>query len=145
MIVNRSVPPAPVIPVLAYDDVAEATDWLCNAFGFTERLRIGAHRVQLVFGDGAVVVTAIDRRRRSRLLGRHRDRPRRPALGGEPQRKLDGRLDCAKSGVARTSVPPDLLGAVGREQIESDGTHGGDGRELDEPFGVRVWKARHPR
>lgn len=40
---NRSVPAATVIPVLAYPDVVEATDWLCNAFGFTVRLRIGDH------------------------------------------------------------------------------------------------------
>ncbi len=32
MIANRSVPAAPIIPVLAYEDVAEAIDWLCNAF-----------------------------------------------------------------------------------------------------------------
>lgn len=48
---------ATVIPVLAYADVTEATDWLCNAFGFRVRLRIGDHRAQLVFGDGAVIVT----------------------------------------------------------------------------------------
>jgi uncharacterized glyoxalase superfamily protein PhnB len=48
-----------VIPVLAYPDVAEASDWLCEAFGFEVRLRIGDHRVQLVFGDGAVVVTEL--------------------------------------------------------------------------------------
>ena len=53
---NRSVPNAQVIPELAYDDVGEASDWLCDAFGFTERLRIGAHRAQLVFGGGAVIV-----------------------------------------------------------------------------------------
>ena len=58
MIVNRSVPQSAVIPVLTYDDVAEATEWLCRAFGFRERLRIGDHRAQLVFGDGAVIVTA---------------------------------------------------------------------------------------
>lgn len=57
MIANRSVPAASVIPVLAYADVAEASDWLCNAFGFSQRLRIGGHRAQLVFGDGAVIVT----------------------------------------------------------------------------------------
>jgi uncharacterized glyoxalase superfamily protein PhnB len=57
MIANRSVPPATVIPELPYDDVVEASDWLCRAFGFTERLRIGDHRAQLVFGDGAVIVT----------------------------------------------------------------------------------------
>lgn len=60
MIVNRAVPAAGVIPVLGYDDVAQASDWLCNAFGFTERLRIGDHRAQLVFGDGAVILTAPD-------------------------------------------------------------------------------------
>jgi uncharacterized glyoxalase superfamily protein PhnB len=53
---NRSVPAATVIPELAYADVVEASDWLCNAFGFEVRLRIGDHRAQLVFGNGAVIV-----------------------------------------------------------------------------------------
>jgi uncharacterized glyoxalase superfamily protein PhnB len=59
VIANRSVPPSSVVPVLAYADVAEAADWLCSAFGFRQRLRIGDHRAQLVFGDGAVIVTAL--------------------------------------------------------------------------------------
>ena len=59
MIENSSVPTASVIPELPYDDVLEASEWLCAAFGFGERLRIGSHRVQLVFGDGAVI--AIER------------------------------------------------------------------------------------
>ena len=47
-----------MIPVLHYPDVAGAAAWLCRAFGFTERLRIGNHRVQLaVAGAGAIVVT----------------------------------------------------------------------------------------
>ncbi|MEP7012424.1 MAG: VOC family protein [Acidobacteriota bacterium] len=54
---NRSCPPSTVIPELAYPDVTEAATWLCQAFGFVERLRIGNHRVQLTFGDGAIVVT----------------------------------------------------------------------------------------
>jgi uncharacterized glyoxalase superfamily protein PhnB len=58
VIVNRSVPRAAVIPVLTYEDVVQASEWLCGAFGFAERLRIGDHRVQLVFGDGAVILTA---------------------------------------------------------------------------------------
>jgi len=58
MIANRSVPSATVIPVLAYDDVEIASDWICRAFGFAERLRIGDHRAQLVFGDGAVILTS---------------------------------------------------------------------------------------
>lgn len=57
MIVNRSVPPATIIPVLSYEDVRKASEWLCDAFGFRERLRIGNHRAQLVFGDGAVILT----------------------------------------------------------------------------------------
>ncbi|HLG09598.1 MAG TPA: VOC family protein [Gaiellaceae bacterium] len=56
-IANRSVPGATVTPVLAYVDVGEAADWLCNAFGLTVRLLIGDHRAQLVYGDGAVIVT----------------------------------------------------------------------------------------
>lgn len=53
---NRSMPAATVIPVLAYDDVRQAADWLCSAFGFAERLRIGDHRAQLTFNDGAIIV-----------------------------------------------------------------------------------------
>lgn len=62
---NRSIPASTVIPVLVYPDVREATAWLCQAFGFVERLRIGEnHRAQLRFGDGAVIVAEVrgDRR-----------------------------------------------------------------------------------
>jgi uncharacterized glyoxalase superfamily protein PhnB len=57
MLTNRSMPRSTVIPELAYPNVAEAADWLCDAFGFTVRLRIADHRIQLNVGDGAVVVT----------------------------------------------------------------------------------------
>jgi uncharacterized glyoxalase superfamily protein PhnB len=56
MLSNRSIPRATVIPVLAYPDVTKAAAWLCDAFGFNVRLRIGNHRVQLNVGDGAVTV-----------------------------------------------------------------------------------------
>ena len=59
MFANRSVPQASVIPELAYRDVTEAAAWLCEAFGFAERLRIGNHRVQLLFGNGAMVATQL--------------------------------------------------------------------------------------
>jgi uncharacterized glyoxalase superfamily protein PhnB len=58
-ITNRSVPAATVIPVLAYPDVPEATAWLCDAFGLQVRLRIAGHRAQLVYGDGAVILTQL--------------------------------------------------------------------------------------
>ena len=56
MLSNRSIAHATVIPVLAYPDVNQAANWLCDAFGFSVRLRIGNHRVQLNVGDGALTV-----------------------------------------------------------------------------------------
>ena len=56
MMTNRSMPPGVIIPELPYDDVNAAADWLCQAFGFRKRLRIGNHRCQLSFGQGSVVV-----------------------------------------------------------------------------------------
>jgi uncharacterized glyoxalase superfamily protein PhnB len=52
------MPACTVIPVLAYEDLVEAIDWLCAAFGFTERWRAGSHRAQLAVGAGAVALTA---------------------------------------------------------------------------------------
>ena len=56
MLTNRSMPPGTVIPELPYADVVVAARWLCAAFGFRERLRIGTHRIQLRVGDGSMVV-----------------------------------------------------------------------------------------
>jgi uncharacterized glyoxalase superfamily protein PhnB len=53
---NLSMPSATVVPVLHYPDPVAAAAWLVRAFGFSERLRIGNHRVQLTVGSGAVVV-----------------------------------------------------------------------------------------
>jgi uncharacterized glyoxalase superfamily protein PhnB len=55
---NRSAPPGVFIPVLPYPEVAAAVKWLCETFGFEERLRIGDHRSQLVFGGASIVVGA---------------------------------------------------------------------------------------
>ncbi len=54
---NRSMPGSTVIPQLAYPDVREAAAWLCDVFGFSERIRMGDHRAQLNVGDGAIVLT----------------------------------------------------------------------------------------
>jgi uncharacterized glyoxalase superfamily protein PhnB len=58
MIHNRSIPATTVIPVLAYPDVPEAAAWLCETFGFRERLRIGDHRIQLMIDGGGAMVVA---------------------------------------------------------------------------------------
>jgi uncharacterized glyoxalase superfamily protein PhnB len=62
---NRSIPGAPVVPVLVYPDVREAVAWLEAAFGFAERVKIGEdHRSQLRAGEGAVIVADVRGERR---------------------------------------------------------------------------------
>jgi uncharacterized glyoxalase superfamily protein PhnB len=56
MLSNRSMPAVHVIPVLTYPDVNKAAEWLCAAFGFSARLRIGDHRAQLNVEEGAVIL-----------------------------------------------------------------------------------------
>jgi uncharacterized glyoxalase superfamily protein PhnB len=61
MVVNRSAPRARVVPVLVYEDVASAVDWLCKTFGFAERLRAGAPggrvaHAQLTIGEEAIMM-----------------------------------------------------------------------------------------
>jgi uncharacterized glyoxalase superfamily protein PhnB len=75
MITNRSAPEAAVVPVLIYDDVEQAVDFLCGAFGFVERLRAAgrdgrvSHAQLATAGGGAI------------MLGR-RGGPFRPPEGG---------------------------------------------------------------
>src|SRR6266545_3175245 len=58
MVVNRSAPAGTVVPVLIYDDVGKAVDWLCDAFGFKERLQAGTGHAQLTIGEGSVMLGA---------------------------------------------------------------------------------------
>ncbi len=57
---NRSVPPCPVIPVLRYPDPSAAAEWLGRAFGFTVRLRIANHRIQMRVGEGCITIAEGD-------------------------------------------------------------------------------------
>jgi uncharacterized glyoxalase superfamily protein PhnB len=60
VISNQSAPHAAVVPVLVYDDAGRAVEWLCRAFGFSERLRAERDGIvthaQLVVGDGAIML-----------------------------------------------------------------------------------------
>jgi uncharacterized glyoxalase superfamily protein PhnB len=69
---NRSAPPVSVTPVLTYPNVTEAVEWLVRVFGFEERVRIGDHRSQLSFGNGALIVA---------------DDPRQPTLPNGGRRR----------------------------------------------------------
>lgn len=53
---NRSVPPCHVIPNLYYPDPGAAAEWLGKAFGFTTRLRIANHRIQMRAGEGCFTI-----------------------------------------------------------------------------------------
>ena len=57
MITNRSMMSASVIPVVSYPDIAVAADWLETALGFSRRLIIFDHRIQMTFGGGNFVLT----------------------------------------------------------------------------------------
>jgi hypothetical protein len=60
MDVNRSAPTATIVPILIYEDVGQAIDWLCRAFGFSERLRAERGGVighaQLAVAEGAIML-----------------------------------------------------------------------------------------
>lgn len=54
---NASMPASAVIPLLPYASVTEAAAWLERVFGFSVRLSIGEHRIQMNAGGGHVVLT----------------------------------------------------------------------------------------
>jgi uncharacterized glyoxalase superfamily protein PhnB len=60
MVMNRCAPTATVVPILVYDDVGVAIEWLCRAFGFSERLRHERNGVighaQLAVAEGAIML-----------------------------------------------------------------------------------------
>jgi uncharacterized glyoxalase superfamily protein PhnB len=117
--VNRSAPAATVVPVLVYQDVGKAVDWLCGAFGFQERLRVEwggvvAH-AQLVVDDAAL------------MLGRQGGEYRAPRPGEVSQyvhvtvADVNGHFERARDFGARIVSPPG-----------------------DKPFGERQYTAEDP-
>lgn len=60
MIPNRSAPRATVVPILVYEDVEKALEFLTRAFGFRERLRAewggAVSHAQMDIGDGSIMM-----------------------------------------------------------------------------------------
>jgi uncharacterized glyoxalase superfamily protein PhnB len=58
---NRSVPADVILPHVTYENVAEALDWLTNAFGFVEHYRYGepgrVDGAQMHLGDAWIMLT----------------------------------------------------------------------------------------
>ena len=62
-IMNRSAPAATIVPVLIYEDVDKAIEWLCRVFGLSERLRASGAggritHAQLSIGNGDLMIGA---------------------------------------------------------------------------------------
>jgi uncharacterized glyoxalase superfamily protein PhnB len=117
--VNQSAPSSTVVPLLIYEDVGKAIDFLCGAFGFSERLRAERGGVvghaQLVVAEGAI------------MLGRQAGEYRAPRPGEVHQYvvvhvdDVDRHFEHAKRSGARIVETPD-----------------------DKPFGERQYTVEDP-
>jgi uncharacterized glyoxalase superfamily protein PhnB len=113
-LVNRSAPPGEVVPGLYYDDVEAAIDWLCGAFGFTERYRYGPedHTVGAFLAIGESSVALSEARVGQTPDWDHNGELRPPrgdfATGGVSVRvtDVDAHYDRATAFGARTFGPP---------------------------------------
>jgi len=60
MIPNRSAPTAAIVPILVYEDVGKALEFLTRAFGFKERLRAewggSINHAQMDIGGGSIMM-----------------------------------------------------------------------------------------
>ncbi len=102
--INRSAPSGTIIPTLFYDDVAEAITWLCDVFGFTERLRAGDSHAQLAFGNGGVMLS------KSRTEGTTECRPRADYAGIKLLVRVDDvdrHFEHTRQRGARIILPPE--------------------------------------
>jgi uncharacterized glyoxalase superfamily protein PhnB len=119
MITNRSAPSATVVPILIYEDVGQAIDWLCRAFGFSERLRAERGGVighaQLAVAEGSL------------MLGRQGGPYRAPST--------DGVAQYVHVAVADVDRHCEQAKAWGAKIIQSP---------ADTPFGERQYTAQDP-
>jgi uncharacterized glyoxalase superfamily protein PhnB len=117
VISNQSAPAATVVPLLIYEDVGKAIDWLCGAFGFSERLRAERDGIvghaQLVVAEGAI------------MLGRQGGPYLAPRPGEVHQyvvvhvEDVDGHFEQAKQVGARIVEPPHDM-PFGERQYTAD-------------------------
>jgi uncharacterized glyoxalase superfamily protein PhnB len=118
-ITNQSAPAATVVPVLVYQDVSQAIDWLCGAFGFLERLRAE--------WNGVVTHAQLEAAGEAIMIGRQGAEYRAPRPGEVSQyvtvtvADVDSHFEQAKRAGARIVTPPG-----------------------DKPFGERQYTAEDP-
>ncbi len=144
MVVNRSAPKATVVPILVYEDVEKAIRWLCDTFGFTERLRAGApggvvSHAQLNVGDGAVMV------------GRQGAEFRAPRPGEVSQYvvvhipNVDAHFERARQGGASILTPPaDMPFGERQYTVEDPWGHRWTFSQSVADVPLEAWGARQP-
>jgi uncharacterized glyoxalase superfamily protein PhnB len=144
MVVNRSAPRVTVVPVLVYEDVDRAIDWLCGTFGFQERLRAGAPgggttHAQLDVGEGAV------------MLGRQGAEFRPPRPGEVSQyvavhvQDVDGHFERARQRGARIlKSPADMPFGERQYTAEDLGGHRWTFSQSVADVAPEAWGARLP-
>ena len=144
MIVNRSAPRATVVPILVYEDVDKAVDWLCGTFGFKERLRAGrlgdsATHAQLAIAEGAV------------MLGRQGGEFRPPRHNEVNQyvtvhvEDVDGHFAHARGCGARILKPPtDMPFGERQYSVEDPWGHRWTFSQSIADVALEAWGAREP-
>jgi uncharacterized glyoxalase superfamily protein PhnB len=145
MVANRSAPKAAVVPILVYEDVGKAIDWLCDAFGFKERLRAAIPggsvvHAQLDVADGAV------------MLGRQGGEFRAPRPDEVSQYvtvhvdDVDQHFDHARQCGARILKPPANTPFGERQYtVEDVGGHRWTFSQSIADVGLEEWGATAPR
>jgi uncharacterized glyoxalase superfamily protein PhnB len=115
---NQSAPSASVVPVLIYEDVGRAIEWLCRAFGFSERLR---HERDGVVGHAQLQVAEC-----ALMLGRQGGPFRAPHGKDVSQyvcvhvKDVDQHFEHAKEGGARILQPPTTMPFGERQYTAQD-------------------------
>lgn len=145
MVVNRSAPRATVVPILVYEDVAAAIDWLCDAFGFTERLRAAGpggvvSHAQLVISEGGAV-----------MLGRQGGEFRPPRPGEVSQyvvvhvEDVEAHFERARQRGARILKPPtDMPFGERQYTVEDPAGHRWTFSQSIADVAPEAWGAREP-
>ena len=82
---NRSAPASTVVPILVYEDVNAAIDWLCGAFGFTERLRVWASVSSCTSGSTSAIATTSTRNSSARKSSNRRRTSRSANVSTPPK------------------------------------------------------------
>lgn len=143
-IVNRSAPTATVVPILVYEDVEKAVEWLCGTLGFTERLRAGrpgdsASHAQLTVGEGAV------------MLGRQGGEFRPPRSNEVSQyvtvhvENVDAHFEHARRCGAKILKPPtDMPFGERQYTAEDPGGHRWTFSQSIADVALEAWGAREP-